>query len=106
MPLYTYRCQEGHEFDSREALDTATIPCRLRRNGRLCNLPAKRKAVYHEQGVIFKGPGFTTSVIPPAAPPLPETKGESAETAFEKQDEFATKQYEHDKNVRPYIVGE
>ena len=39
MPLYTYRCQGGHEAELLRPRDTATAPCQ-------CGLPALRQTVY------------------------------------------------------------
>ena|SRR3990167_5241632 len=99
MPIYTYTCEEQHTFDRKGRLDESETFCK-------CGRVALRHSVYREQGVVFKGDGFTKSVLPPAAPLLPSTKGEKVDIAFEKQDEFASKQYEHDTNSRPYIVKE
>ena len=99
MPIYTYTCEEKHTFDRKGRLNESEVRC-------ACGLVALRHAVYREQGVVFKGDGFTKSVLPPAAPMLPSTKGEKTGIAFEKQDEFASKQYKHDMNMRPYIVKE
>ena len=102
MPLYTYTCVEGHVTEHRGGYDDVKIPCPwLQGTSRQkCQLPAKRNAVYREQGVIFKGVGFTTTAIPPL-PPKPETKaGEPVADWEEKLHEFADKQYQHDTNYR------
>lgn len=57
-------------------------------------------AVYREQGVVFKGAGFTRSVIPPASPKPPKTSDEKPDYAKEMLDEFAHEHYEHDKDYR------
>lgn len=68
-----------------------------------CGAKAKRQAVYRGQGVIFKGTGFTKSVLPPAPPETPSTAGETVEIDYEQKDRFAQEAYQHDKNVRPYV---
>ena len=71
-----------------------------------CGEPARRQEVYREQGVIFTGGGWagkSSIAAPPDAPDPPTSEGESPEVHFEKLDEFAGRQFDHDSNVRPYI---
>ena len=94
MPLYTYHCKNKHTFDLRAGWEDATMKCKV------CGKPAKRQACYREQGVIFKGTGFTTSVIPPA-PPKPTTKaGEPISDWEEKTHEYASKHHKDDVTYR------
>lgn len=65
-----------------------------------CKAPAIRQAVYRDQYVSFKGPGFTKSVSPPKSPDLPSTKGESADIAKEMLDDFAGNQMTYDDKHR------
>lgn len=115
-PTYDYVCEEGHKFEAVRGYDDETILCPLgiaeitleppMEFPQPCGAKAKRQAVYPGQGVIFRGDGFTKSVLPPAPPEIPSTAGESTDTDFEIKDEFAKEAYEHDKNVRPYVKEE
>jgi len=96
VPRYQFVCPDGHVIEQREGIDVELIHC-------ACGKPARRRQVYREQGVIFKGGGFTKTVVPPAPPSPPSSAGESTDVHFERLDEFADKQYDHDKNVRPYV---
>jgi putative FmdB family regulatory protein len=99
VPTYDYICSEGHEFEAVRGYDDETIDCE-------CGAKATRQAVYPGQGVIFKGMGFTKSVLPPAPPKIPSTASESTAVDFEQKDEYAKESYDHDKNVRPYVKEE
>lgn len=95
MPLYDYKCKEGHLTpDIRASLNQDRMTCPI------CKGEARRVAVYREQGVSFKGPGFTRSVIPPASPLPPKTSKEKPDYAKEMLDDFAYEHYEHDKDYR------
>ena len=106
MPRYDYICEDGHEFELVAGFDTDTVPCQKliigpqAGNDRLCYNKAKRQAVYPDQYVSFKGPGFTKTVAPPASPDLPVTKGESSDIAKEMLDDFAGTQMEYDDKHR------
>ena len=67
MPKYDFSCPSCGTFERHAGYDDATIPCD-------CGRSAKRHEVYLEQGVIFKGGGFTKSVVPP--PRSPEVREE------------------------------
>ena len=101
-PVYDYQCPDHGEFEEKAGFDDKTARCPITQCSRL----STRVAVYQNQGVHYKGTGFTLSVTPPKAPNPPSTKGESTDTAFEIQDEFAKKHYEHDVNDRPYEAEE
>jgi len=114
MPVYRYRCAEGHEFEMKAGYDDAIVFCIMPvtvpgaeyyclTEQPTCQLPAKRQAVYRDQAVIFSGPGWTRSVVPPPEPLPPSSAGESTDVHFEKLDEFAEKQYKYDKEVRPEV---
>ncbi len=95
MPLYDYRCKKGHLTESiRGTLNQDKILCSV------CKGESKRVSVYREQGVVFKGEGFTRSVIPPASPKPPTTSDEKPDYAKEMLDDFAYENYEHDKDYR------
>jgi len=97
MPRYRYKCPEGHEFECYASYNADTVVCEEH------GLPAERQAVYRDQAVIFRGGGWTRSVVPPAPPDPPSSAGESTDVHFEKLDEFAEKQYKYDRNVRPAV---
>ena len=60
MPVYDFNCPKcGRLPDIMASIDDDTIACPD------CGGSAKRAAVYQSQGVIFKGAGFTKSVVPP-----------------------------------------
>ena len=112
MPVYRYACDAGHEFETKADYDDDEVPCLYiyvvpGGGNRLypirCSLMARRQAVYRDQSVIFSGPGWTRSVVPPPEPPPPSSAGESTDVHAEMLDDFAKKQYEHDRNVRPYV---
>ena len=98
MPTYTYTCPVGHSNEVIAGYEDAKIECRTKG----CKHNAMREAVYREQGVVFSGPDFTRSVLPPPAPLPPSSAGESTTVDFEKKDEFAEKSHKDDVNVRPY----
>lgn len=118
MPTYLYTCTEDHTFEAVRGYDDATIDCligvgvpdfpgdREAVTLHACGAKATRHAVYRDQGVVFKGDGFTKSVLPPPPPPMSSTAGETVAVDFEIKDEFAKESYEHDKNVRPYVKEE
>ena len=102
MPVYDYTCPDHGTFEKKGGFDKDTARCPIIQCGR----KSTRLAVYQHQGVHYKGEGFTLAVSPPKAPSPPSTKGESTDTAFEIQDEFAKKHYNHDVNDRPYEAEE
>ena len=58
MPVYAYTCSCGR-FEAIRGYDDYTTACPN------CGETAERVPVYREQSVIFKGAGFTKSVLPP-----------------------------------------
>jgi putative FmdB family regulatory protein len=51
MPIYEYRCREGHNFDVMQRInDDPVTACEV------CGLPVQR--VFHPIAVHFKGSGF------------------------------------------------
>lgn len=111
MPMYRYVCEDGHEFEQRGGYDDDVVDCLqmelVPQTGAKypCLAPAKRQAVYRDQSVIFSGPGWTKSIVPPPEPLPPSSAGESTDIHFEKLDEFASKQYDYDRNIRPEVKG-
>ena len=101
MPNYEYVCPNDHMTEQHGGLDDATIICtQLLKNALICGHIATRRPAYKSQGVIFKGVGFTKTVIPPA-PPKPTTiPGEPTADWLDKTDTFAQEQYQDDKEYR------
>src|SRR3990167_2138669 len=62
MPKYDFSCPSCGTFERYAGYDDATIPCD-------CGGSARRHEVYRDQGVIFRGGGFTKSVVPPPHSP-------------------------------------
>ena len=62
-----------------------------------CGKIAKRCAAYRDQGVIFKGVGFTKTVLPPPPPKAGTEAGEPVADWEDHMHEYAGKQYEDDK---------
>lgn len=113
IPKYDYECSEGHLFEAIAGYDDEVLLCK-HSYGRskvgihtiLCGLPAKRKAVYRNQGVIFKGEGFTKSVVVPPPPDPRSTQGLTSDEAVEVWDDIAKDAYTYDQNDRPYLYEE
>ena len=94
MPVYEYVCDNGHETEQQGGYEDNDIECPN------CRKSAKRRACYRSQGVIFKGVGFTKTVIPPP-PPKPSTiPGEPSDDWLEKTNNFAGQQYRDDEEYR------
>ena len=116
MPTYDYECPDGHLFETIAGYDDEVIPCNVwvyhftDPNGKdyeiECNAPAKRKAVYRDQSVIFKGEGFTKSVVVPPPPDPHSTRGLTSDEAVEVWDDIAKEAYQYDQNDRPYLYEE
>ena len=94
MPQYEYVCTSEHVTEQRGGYDDATIPCPR------CNELATRRPGYQSQGVIFKGTGFTKTVIPPSPPKKTTKAGEPVNDWAEKTDTFVRESYTDDKNYR------
>jgi len=58
MPVYTFRCDAGHETDIRRDPDDATRDATCD----TCGKPAQR--LYRLRGIGFKGRGFYTTDYP------------------------------------------
>ena len=109
MPIYEYVCEHDHVTEQKGGYDDEMIPCPevvlyVEVSGDpllgTCDMPAHRRPGYISQGVIFKGTGFTKTVIPPS-PPKPTTKaGEPVNDWAEKTDTYVRESYTDDKNYR------
>ena len=115
IPTYIYDCPRGHTFESTEGYDVekkfcpAMIPWGLKDSldpddWIECGKKATRRSVYREQGVIFKGPDFTKSVIA-SPPPIPDHVS-TPDEHLENLDSFARASHDYDKNTRPYLREE
>ena len=88
MPLYDYSCPEcGRLCNIYQGYDAYTITCPE------CGGTADRIPVYRDQGVIFKGSGFTKSTFPPP----PQTIGEHQEVNDLLSKEMAERNYPTDR---------
>lgn len=103
MPIYEYVCTYGHVTEQRGGYDDATILCRAAIEAFdrfLCGEVATRRPGYQSQGVIFKGTGFTRTVIPPAPPTKTTIPGEPVNDWAEKTDTYVRESYKDDNNYR------
>lgn len=103
MPRYDYDCPEGggHTFEQVAGIDDDRVVCLIdSRYGH--TVWAVRRAVYRDQAVIFSGPDFTKSVIPPPAPAPTSTAELTTDERMEVLDDFAKENHDHDENIRPY----
>jgi len=113
LPKYDYECPDGHLFEAVAGFDDDVLLCRhsygrskVGTHNVVCGLPAKRHAVYRDQAVIFKGEGFTKSVVAPPPPDPKSTQGLTSDEAVEVWDDIAKEAYQYDKNDRPYLYEE
>jgi len=61
MPIYEYRCQNGHQFEAFQAMSEDPVStCQV------CGAPVER--VFHPVAVHFKGSGFYTTDYARKAP--------------------------------------
>lgn len=97
MPRYTIICDDPclREYDVTAGYDDEILHCPG------CGGKKRREAVYRDQGVIYKGEGFTKQVVPPPAPRPQSSKDLTTEEHAEALDDFAKKHYDHDRNTRP-----
>ena len=51
MPIYEYRCEQGHTFEVMQRMTDDPVP-----SCQTCDAPVER--VFHPVAVHFKGPGF------------------------------------------------
>lgn len=108
MPRYDYECPDGHVFEETAGYDDDVLSCiwGITSSRGPCGKPARRHAVYRNQGVIFKGEGFTKSVVAPPPPDPRSTQGLTSDEAVEVWDDIAKEQYQYDQNDRPYLYDE
>ena len=70
-----------------------------------CGKIAKRCAAYRDQGVIFKGVGFTKTVLPPPPPKVGTEAGEPVKDWEDKMSIYAHDQYKDDFQHHESRVG-
>lgn len=91
MPIYDYTCPScGRISGLVRGYDDYTIACPD------CGGTAERVPVYREQNVIYRGAGFTKSVIPPN-PTTPEQKWEVQE---EMGKELKKRDWSYDRAIQ------
>ncbi len=80
MPVYEYRCQEGHQYERWESFEAPTEqPCPY------CAGVARR--LLSRPAIIFKGPGFySTDNRRDGSRPVGDKEETSAETKSEASD--------------------
>ena len=90
MPIYDYTCACGSLFGLIRSYDDDTIPCPN------CGNTADRVPVYRDQNVIFKGAGFTKSVLPPN----PTTDEQKWEVQDEMGKEIKKRDWSYDRAIQ------
>jgi putative FmdB family regulatory protein len=80
MPIYEYRCLNGHEFEVFQSMSEDPVTrCRE------CDAPVER--VFHPVAVHFKGSGFyTTDYAKSGSKPKPGGEGASTDSDSGKSD--------------------
>ena len=78
MPIYEYRCDNGHHFDVMQKMtDGPVTECEV------CGVPVQR--VFHPVAVHFKGSGFYSTDYGRGSR-KPSRDGEKSESGGEKSD--------------------
>ena len=90
MPVYDYTCSCGRICGLVRNYDDYTIACPS------CGKTAERIPVYREQNVIFQGPGFTKSVLPPN----PVTDEQKWEVQDEMSKELKRRDWSYDRAIQ------
>ena len=90
MPIYDYNCTCGYLSGLLRGYEDYTIACPK------CGKTAERIPVYREQSVIFKGAGFTKSVLPPR----PTTEEQHADVQEEMGKELKKKDWSYDRAIQ------
>ena len=74
MPIYEYRCLNGHEFEVFQSMSEDPV-----KRCRECDAPVER--VFHPVAVHFKGSGFyTTDYAKAGSKPKPSGEGASTDS--------------------------
>jgi putative FmdB family regulatory protein len=83
MPIYEYKCENGHVFDVMQKLSDDPLTSCIE-----CGAPVRK--VLHPVNISFKGSGFYSTDYKGAAKTEAPTKnGESGEKGAEKKDKKA-----------------
>ena len=93
MPIYEYRCRNGHQFEVFQAIsDPPVTACQE------CGEPVER--VFHPIAVHFKGSGFYTTDYARKAPAKASSDGgkDSSESATDNKPADKTAVKSADKN--------
>jgi predicted nucleic acid-binding Zn ribbon protein len=98
MPRYDFDCPAdgGHVFEQVAGYDEPCILCPKHQAW------STRRAVYRSQSVIFKGDGFTRSVIVPDPPQPTSTAKLTTSERMEVLDDFAKETHRYDTETLPY----
>jgi putative FmdB family regulatory protein len=79
MPIYEYKCENGHIFDVMQKLSDDPLTSCIE-----CGAPVRK--VLHPVNISFKGSGFySTDYRGAAKPETPAGNGESGEKSKEKK---------------------
>ena len=98
IPRYDFQCEagDGHVFEKVARHETTWVLCPIHKE---CS---HRLAIQSGIGVIFKGEGFTKSVVVPGAPAPESTAKLTTDERMEVLDDFAKENHVYDENVLPY----
>jgi predicted nucleic acid-binding Zn ribbon protein len=98
MPRYDFFCPAGpgHIFEQVAGYDDAQVRCPDHHE------VARRCAIQSGIGVIFKGDGFTRSVIVPDPPPPTSTAKLTTSERMEVLDDYAKATHRYDTETLPY----
>ena len=77
MPIYEYKCENGHVFDVMQKLSEDPLTSCVE-----CGAPVRK--VLHPVGISFKGSGFYSTDYSKKGPREPATKDTSSSTNGEK----------------------
>ena len=84
MPIYEYKCENGHVFDVMQRLSDDPLASCIE-----CGAPVRK--VLHPVNISFKGSGFYSTDYKGAAKAETTKNGESGEKGAEKKDSSTEK---------------
>lgn len=98
MPRFDFECPAGggHIFERVAGRDEPCVLCPEHQAW------SNRLPIQSGIGVIFKGDGFTRSVVVPDPPPPTSTAELTTDERMEVLDDMAKDTYDYDTNTRPY----
>jgi putative FmdB family regulatory protein len=91
MPIYEYKCENGHVFDVMQKLSEDPLTTCVE-----CGAPVRK--VLHPVGISFKGSGFYSTDYSNKAKRDTASKEESTSTNGEKKDKSSDKPKETSKD--------